>query len=189
MHGHTHYTLYWHPAHVNWFLHGKLYSTEQYSWSFRSANLKLRAQRKKTTTKNPPQRSTIPFSWLHLVTRPKQKVPFHLHGGESAGNVSHHETLAQANGHSCSCCSWHQFLSKPMQKVQWRKVEYFGMKCVGSQRGTGWTRFLPIPAFQWRSYFWAMLYKASGTVERNTTQLEEMSAWHIWHCMRSCHQG
>lgn len=144
---------------------------------------------KKQQQKTPPQRSTIPFSWLHLMTRPKQKVPFHLHGGESAGNVSHHETLAQANGHSCSRCSWHQFLSKPMQKVQWRKVEYFGMKCVGSQRGTGWTRFLPIPAFQWRSYFWAMLYKASGTVERNTTQLEEMSAWHIWHCMRSCHQG
>lgn len=55
-HGHTHYTLYWHPAHVNWFLHGKLYSTEQYSWSFKSANLKLRAQRKKTTTKKPPRR-------------------------------------------------------------------------------------------------------------------------------------
>lgn len=38
---------------------------------------------------------------------------------------------------------------------------------------TGWTQFLPIPAFQWSSYFWVMLYTAAGAAERNTTQLEE----------------
>ncbi len=54
---------------------------------------------------------------------------------------------------------------------------------------TGWTQFLPISAFQWRSYFWVMLYKAPGTAERNTTQLEETGEWHIWHRMRSCSQG
>lgn len=105
-----------------------------------------------------------------------------------------HEILAQAAWASCAGWSWNQF--PPLNLCQGPAVTQgrciLGWSAWVPREGiilTGWTRFLPIPAFQWRSYFWVMLYEAPGTAERNTTWLEERGAWHIWHCMRSCSQG
>lgn len=118
----------------------------------------------------------------------EKNLPFHLHGGDSAGSVSTPWDLGTGLQRFMLML---ELASVPFQtyvRVHDARQSIFGMKCVGSQRATGWTWFLPIPAFQWRSYFGVMLYKVSGTAERNTTQLEEMGAWHIWHCMRSCSQ-
>lgn len=94
---------------------------------------------------------------------PAKTVPFHLHGGKSAGKCFHTmRTWHNLTEIRALFRSWHPTppCKRKRKKKQthvnvqrWRKAEYFGMKCVGSQRASGWTRFLPIPAFQWRSYF------------------------------------
>lgn len=112
---------------------------------------------------------------------PQKEQPLFIRmEGSQLAPVPHHETLARATGASRTCWPWHQFpplkLCKGPAVTQGRSI--LGWSAWVPREWleiilTGWTRFLPIPAFQWRSYFWVMLYKAPGTAERNTTQLEE----------------
>lgn len=111
---------------------------------------------------------------------PKKKTLFIYMEGSQLAPSPHHETLARAAGASRACRSWHQF--PPLKLCKGPAVTQGGSilgwsAWVPRERLeiilTGWTQFLPIPAFQRSSYFWVMLFTAAGTAERNTTQLEE----------------
>lgn len=111
---------------------------------------------------------------------PKKKTLFIYMEGSQLAPSPHHETLARAAGASRARRSWHQF--PPLKLCKGPAVTQGGSilgwsAWVPRERLeiilTGWTQFLPIPAFQRSSYFWVMLFTAAGTAERNTTQLEE----------------
>lgn len=113
------------------------------------------------------------FSGLDLVTckrgEKKQALFIYMEGSQLA-LLPNHETLARAAGASHARWSWHHFPLPNLCRgpAHDARQEYIsGWSAWVPEEWleiilTGWTRFLPIPAFQRRSYFWAMLYKAPG---------------------------
>lgn len=127
--------------------------------------------------------SPVQLTWPHHPQKTLTKnQPLFIYMEESQlALFPHHETLAQAAGASRACWSWHQFpplkLCKGPAVTQGRSI--LGWSAWVPREWleiilTGWTQFLPIPAFQRRSYFWVMLYK------HQTQQKEIPHSWKRW---------
>lgn len=116
---------------------------------------------------------TRPYDLQKGKKRKKQPLFIYMEGSQLA-QLLNHETLARAAGASHAHWSWHHFPLPNLCKgpAHDARHEYIsGWSAWVPEEWleiilTGWTRFLPIPAFQWRSYFWVMLYKAPGTAEK-----------------------